>query len=86
MKIDLGNYFIETDARQYKVKDKNLEIKQKDGTINFKTLGYFTTLKQAVKFISNKAVLDCDDINLILYKLNSIEKSLELLRIEGEEN
>lgn len=86
MKMDLGNYFIETDARQYKVKDKNIEIKQKDGTMNFKTLGYFTTLKQAVKFIANKAVLDSDDINLILYKLESIEKSLELLRIEGEEN
>lgn len=73
MKLDLGDYFIETDSRQYKVKDKSIEIKRKDGTITNKTIGYFRTLKEALKFTANKTILDNNDINTILNKLNALE-------------
>lgn len=76
MKIKLGDYFIETDERQFKVK-KYLG-KDKDGEKDlYKTYAYCTTLSTALKFIPQQAIRDNDDISIVLDKLTQIEREIE---------
>lgn len=54
MRIKLGDYFIETDERQFKV--KKYIGKDKEGEKDlYKTYAYCTTLSTAFKFIPQQA-------------------------------
>lgn len=77
MKFVIGDYFIETDERQYKVKTK-LGVDKK-GNDTYKTLAYLTTLTGALKFIPQQVIRDNDDINLILSKLEEIELGINAM-------
>lgn len=87
MKIKLGDYFIETDERQFKVK-KYLG-KDKDGEKDlYKTYAYCTTLTGALKFIPQQVLRDNEDINIIKDKLSQIEQDMKAIdkRITENEN
>lgn len=76
MEIKLGDYFIETDERQFKVK-KYLG-KDKDGEKDlYKTYAYCTTLSTALKFIPQQEIRDNDDISVALDRLTQIERDIE---------
>jgi hypothetical protein len=75
MKIKIGDYFIETDERQYKV--KKYIGKDKDDKDLYKTLAYCTTLSGALKFIPEQVIRENEDINIIKDKLTQIEQEIK---------
>lgn len=85
MKLDLGDYRIESDERQFIVQAKSIikESKRtKEGNVGkevFKTVAYLPTLLMCLKFIGNKIVLDNDDINTIANKLDALHKEIDKL-------
>ncbi len=81
MKIQIADYIIETDSRQFKVKDTNIEIKVKDSyEVTYKTIGYFTKFKDVIKFIANRVTIDNDDIKEVIKKLNIIEEKVDNIK------
>ena len=81
MKIQIVDYIIETDSRQFKVKDTNIEVKIKDSDeVTYKTIGYFTKFKDAIKFIANRVAIDNDDIKEVINKLNIIEEKVDNIK------
>lgn len=82
MKIKLGDYFIETDERQFKV--KKYIGKDKDGEKDlYKTYAYCTTLTGALKFIPQQVLRDNEDINIIKDKLSQIEQEIKAIEKSG---
>ena len=85
MKLDLGDYRIESDERQFiiqaksVVKEGRLTKEENVGKEVFKTVAYMPTLQMCLKFIANKIVLDNDDINTIKDKLDSLHKEISKL-------
>ncbi len=85
MKIDLGDYRIESDERQFIVQAKSviregkLTKEENVGKEIFKTVAYMPTLPMCLKFIGNKIVLDNDDVNTIKDKLDSLHKEISKL-------
>ena len=85
MKLDLGDYKIESDERQFIVQAKSViregkRTKEENvGKEIFKTVAYMPTLPMCLKFIGNKIVLDNDDINTIKDKLDSLRKEISKL-------
>ncbi len=85
MKLDLGDYRIESDERQFIVQAKSviregkLTKEENVGKEIFKTVAYMPTLPMCLKFIGNKIVLDNDDINTIKDKLDSLRKEISKL-------
>ena len=84
MKIKLGDYFIETDERQYKVKTKTGV--DKDGNDTYKTIAYCTTLSGTLKFIPQQAIRDNDDISVVIDKLTQIERDIKAIDEYVKEN
>lgn len=79
MKLKIGDYYIETDERQFKVKSY-LGV-NKDGEDKYKTIAYCTSLNSALKFIPQQAIRDNKDINVVIDKLKQIERDIQA--IEG---
>lgn len=85
MKLKLGDYFIETDERQYKVR-KYLS-KDKEGKKDlYKSIAYCTTLCDSLKFIPQQAIRDNDDISVIKDKLTQIEQEIKAIDKYIKEN
>ena len=83
MKVKIGDYFIETDERQYKV--KTYIGTDKDGNDTYKTLAYCTSIHSALKFIPQSVLRSNDDISIILKKLEQIQADIkEYKNIEEE--
>lgn len=85
MKLNLGDYRIESDERQFiiqaksVVKEGRLTKEENVGKEVFKTVAYMPTLQMCLKFIGNKIVLDNDDINTIKEKLDDLHKEISKL-------
>ncbi|MEG1870972.1 MAG: hypothetical protein RR192_03120 [Peptostreptococcaceae bacterium] len=85
MKIDLGDYRIESDERQFVVQAKKviekgrLTKEENVGKEFYKPVGYYSNIKSALKYLSNKIVLDNVDINTVINKLKSLESKIESL-------
>lgn len=79
MKLKIGDYYIETDERQFKVKSY-LGV-DKEGVDKYKTIAYCTSLNSALKFITQQAIRDNEDINIVIDKLKQIE--LDIQTIDG---
>lgn len=85
MKLDLGDYKIESDEKQFIVQAKSiiregrLTKEENVGKEIFKIVAYLPTLPKCLKFIANKVVLDNDDINTIKDKLDSLHKEISKL-------
>lgn len=75
MKLKIGDYYIETDERQFKVKSY-MGI-DKDGADKYKTIAYCTSLNSALKFIPQQAIRDNKDINIVIDKLKQIEAGIK---------
>lgn len=86
MKINVGDYFIESDERQFKVKSKTGV--DKDGNDTYKTIAYCTTLSGALKFIPQQAIRDNYDISVVIDKLTQIERDIKAIDeyVKGNEN
>ena len=83
MKVKIGDYFIESDERQYKVK---IYIgTDKDGKDTYKTLAYCTSIHSALKFVTQSVLKSNEDISIILKKMEQIHADIkEYKKIEEE--
>ena len=92
MHINLGDYLIETDERQYTVKIKKVVevgINTKEENIGkeyWQSIGYFGTLKSALKFIPQQVIKSNDDISIIMDKLSQIERDIKAVDEDIKEN
>lgn len=99
MKIELGNYKIESDAYNFIVKRvDNSEVKNDKGEIVGtkeveKVVGYTSNFDKALKLVTNSVLLDNDDIKeickilkTISIKISGIKMQLDrITEIKGEE-
>lgn len=82
MKINIGDYLIETDERQFVVKiNKTVTDKKSEnyGQQYVQNLAYCTTLNSALKFIPQQVLRSNDEISIIMNKLKQIEADIEAL-------
>ena len=77
MKIKIGDYFIESDERQCKV--KFYMGVDKDGNDTYKTLAYCTSIHSALKFVPQSILKSNDDISIILKKLEQIHADIKAM-------
>lgn len=81
MKIKLGDYFIETDERQFKV--RKYIGKDKKGNDLYKSIAYCTEFTTAIKFIPQQAIRESEDISIILSKLDEIGQDIKDIDKKG---
>ena len=84
MKIKLGDFFIETDERQYKV--KKYIGKDKYGNDLYKSIAYCTEFTTALKFIPQQALRENEDISIVLSKLDEIGRDIKAIDKYIKEN
>lgn len=83
MKIDIGNYRIISDERQFIIQSVGYVIeskvtkKENIGKEKTKNLAYYRSFKNVLKYLANKIVLDNDDTKIILDKLNELERKID---------
>ncbi len=77
MKVKIGDYFIESDERQYKV--KFYMGVDKEGNDTYKTLAYCTSIHSALKFVPQSVLKSNDDISIILKKLEQIHADIKAM-------
>ena len=83
MKIDIGDYRIISDERQFIIQsvgyvtESKVTKEENIGKEKTKNLAYYTKFKSALKYLANKIVLDNDDIKIILDKLNEHERRID---------
>ncbi|AQW28506.1 hypothetical protein [Clostridium perfringens] len=88
MKIDIGDYRIISDERQFIIQsvgyvtESKVTKKENIGKEKTKNLAYYTSFKNALKYLANKIVLDNDDIKIIMDKLNELERKID--NMEGK--
>ena len=82
MKINIADYLIETDERQFIVKiNKTVTDKESKnyGQPYVQNLAYCTTLNSALKFIPQQVLRSNDEISIIMNKLKQIKADIEAL-------
>ncbi|CAI3542874.1 hypothetical protein CNEO3_1600008 [Clostridium neonatale] len=82
MKINIGDYLIETDERQFVVKiNKTVTDKESKnyGQPYVQNLAYCTTLNSALKFIPQQVLRSNNKISIIMDKLKQIEVDIDSL-------
>ena len=84
MTLKLGDYFIETDERQYKV--KKYIGKDKDKNDIYKTYAYCTEFATALKFIPQQVIRENEDISIVLSKLAEIGRDIKAIDKYIKEN
>lgn len=83
MKIDIGNYRIISDERQFIIQsigyvtESKVTKKENIGKEKTKNLAYYRSFKNVLKYLANKIVLDNDDTKIILDKLNELERKID---------
>jgi hypothetical protein len=80
MKIQVEDkLFIESDGMQFILKKYNGQYDKKTGNELFKSLGYFGTLRQAIKFLVKKKVMESEatTVQELLLEMERIEKEIE---------
>lgn len=84
MKLKLGDYFIETDERQYKV--RKYIGKDKKGNDLYKSIAYCTEFATALKFIPQQVIRENEDISIVLSNLTQIERDIKAVDKYIKEN
>lgn len=85
MKINIGDYLIETDERQFIVKAKKVveesrfTKEENIGKEYYQPIAYCTTFNSALKFVSQQALRSNNEISIIMDKLKKIEADIEAL-------
>lgn len=83
MKIDIGDYRIISDERQFIIQSvghvtkSKVTKKENIGKEKTKNLAYYRSFKNVLKYLANKIVLDNDDTKIILDKLNELERKID---------
>ena len=83
MKIDIGDYRIISDERQFIIQsvgyvtESKVTKKENIGKEKTKNLAYYRSFKNVLKYLANKIVLDNADIKIILDKLNELERKID---------
>ena len=92
MKITVGEYFIETDEKNFIVsketiiKESRLTKEENVGKVKMVVVGYFTTVEGCIKAMGNDVLLSNNDLVQIMDKLKDIKKdTAKIVNIlEGE--
>jgi hypothetical protein len=85
MKINIGEYTIESDSLQFIVKEKGivqesrLTKAENVGKEKEKVVAYCTRFEDALKFIPQQVLKTNDDIVIILEKLNQIQGDIKAI-------
>lgn len=85
MKINIGDYLIETDERQFIVKAKKVveesrfTKEENIGKEYYQPIAYCTTFNSALKFVPQQALRSNNEISIIMDKLKKIEADIEAL-------
>ncbi|MFR1378445.1 MAG: hypothetical protein ACLSTJ_05760 [Clostridium neonatale] len=85
MKINIDDYLIETDERQFIVKVKKVveegrfTKEENIGKEYYQPIAYCTSLNSAMKFIPQQVLRSNDDITVIKDKLKQIETDIDAL-------
>ena len=85
MKINIGDYLVTTDERQFIVSKKSiiqegrLTKAENVGKEVYRDIAYCTTFNSALKFLPQQAIRDNDDIVVIAEKLKQIESDIKAL-------
>ena len=83
MKIDIGNYRITSDERQFIIQsvgyvtESKLTKDENIGKEKTKNIAYYRSFKNVLKYLANKIILDNDDTKIILDKLNELERKID---------
>lgn len=83
MKIDIGDYRIISDERQFIIQsvgyvtESKVTKEENIGKEKTKNLAYYVSFKNALKYLANKIILDNDDTKIILDKLNELERKID---------
>lgn len=89
MNIKIDDYLIESDGRQYIVKIKKiveegrLAKKENIGKEYWQPIAYCTSFNSALKFVPQQVLRSNDDINIVLDKLNKIERDIKHIEKKG---
>lgn len=94
MRLEIGNYVITSDERQFILNEKMIKgegVKTKEENVGkeyLKPLGYYTNFNDMLKFIPQKALMQSEDTTDLVRLLNQTEediKSIEQpIRVEVE--
>lgn len=85
MKINIADYLIETDERQFIVKAKKVveesrfTKEENIGKEYYQPIAYCTTFNSALKFVPQQALRSNNEISIIIDKLKKIEADIEAL-------
>lgn len=85
MKLEVGNYVITSDERQFIVNEKGVikdETKAKSENIGkpiLKPIGYFTNIKSALNFIPQKTLMQNNELLTVVEMLKNIENDINSL-------
>lgn len=86
MKINIGDYKIESDSNNFILKTKKvlqegrLTKEENIGKEVYSTIGYYTSLEGVLKVIPKQVLLENDDLGVIIKKLNVIKIQIEGIR------
>lgn len=98
MKITIGEFQIETDERQFIVKERGVVAEGKQtkeeniGNVYWKPIGYFTKFQDAIRFVPQQVLRGNDDISVIEEKLDQIRadikaiEKLPIIQAKAEKN
>lgn len=80
MKINIGDYLIESDSMQFVVKEeKEVQEGKNKGDKYYKNLAYCSSFDEVLRFIPNEVLRTSDDLNIIIFKLNQIHEDIKAL-------
>jgi hypothetical protein len=83
MKLDLGNFKIVTDERQFIVQEKKtiqegrFTNPENIGKEYYESIAYFSSLDLALKYLGKRIVLDNDDLQVIKEKLSDLQGKIQ---------
>lgn len=85
MRLDLGQYVIQTDEVQFVVKEKVIVQAGKNtkeenvGKKREKDLAYCSNFDNALKFVSRRVFMDNEDIRDVIKETKALQKQIESL-------
>ena len=85
MKINIGDYLIETDERQFIVKAKKVveesrfTKEENIGKEYYQPIAYCTSFNSALRFVPQQVLRSNDDITVIKEKLKQIDEDIKAI-------
>lgn len=80
MKINIGDYLIESESLQFTVKERKMvQDGENKGRFYEVNIAYCCKIDEALRFIPQEVLRTNDDINIIIDKLNKIHADIQAL-------